>query len=82
MMSAFVMLLKTIGVNLVKMLIGPKMILWMLRMAAKQSDNIVDDNIVLLVEGAYENDNVKVKSAVSALMCSFRKEKKKDGGAD
>ncbi len=78
MLGVLVGLLKTVGVNLVGMFVGPKMIIWLLGTAAKASDNDVDDNIVSLVEGAYNKDQKQVKSAVSKLMASFRRPKTKE----
>ncbi len=75
MLGVLLGLLKTVGGNLLGMFVGPKMIIWLLGTAAKASDNDVDDNIVALVEGAYEKDQTKVKSSVSKLMASFRKKK-------
>ncbi len=75
MLGVLVGLLKTVGVNLVGMFVGPKMIIWLLGVASKATDNDIDDNIVLLVEGAYAKDQPKVKSAVSKLMGGFRKKK-------
>ena len=59
--------IKLIFTNLLRMFLGKKMVLWALKLAASVSDTKVDDNMVLLVEGAYENDDTKVKQAVSEL---------------
>lgn len=53
--------------NLLRMFLGKKMVLWALNLAASTTDTKVDDNMVLLVEGAYENDDTKVKQAVTEL---------------
>ena len=81
MIGVVIGLFKTVGLNLFSMLLGPKMIIWTLRLASKASDNDVDDNIVDLVEAAYEKDTVKVKSSASKLMASFRKKKKEDAAS-
>lgn len=59
--------IKLMFTNLLRMFLGKKMVLWALKLAVSVTDNKVDDNMVLLVEGAYENDAAKVKQAVSEL---------------
>lgn len=60
-------LLKTLITNLLRMLIGKNMIIWGLKLAASVSTNKVDDNVVLLVEGALKNNTAKVKLAIEQL---------------
>lgn len=60
-------LFKTLITNLFRMLIGKNMIIWGLKLAASVSTNKVDDNVVLLVEGALKNDAEKVKRAIEQL---------------
>jgi hypothetical protein len=54
--------------NLIGMLISKHMIFWALELAAKQTSNKVDDNLLGLVRGAYDNDVDKVKESAEALL--------------
>lgn len=70
-----VQMLKTLITNLIGMLMTKAMILWGLKFAAKQTKNKIDDDIVLLVEGAYDNDEEKVRAAIEALAAEIQKSK-------
>ena len=61
-------LIKMLIKNLVTMLITEKMIIWSLEVAAKYTDNKVDDNIVLIVKGAYKSDTEMIKKGIEGLM--------------
>ena len=54
--------------NIGKMILTKTVALWALKLAAKQTDNIVDDNVVKLAEAAYNNDQVGVMQAGEALV--------------
>jgi hypothetical protein len=54
--------------NLVGMLVTKHMIFWALELAAKQTSNKIDDNLLGLVRGAYDNDPDKVKESAEALL--------------
>lgn len=56
------------------MFMGKKMVIWGLKIAASMTDNKIDDNIVLLAEGAMNNDEEEVTKAIEALVAT-RKEK-------
>lgn len=42
--------------NVLKAILGKKMLFWSLRFWSKQTENLIDDNIVALVEAADKND--------------------------
>jgi|APSaa5957512576_1039674.scaffolds.fasta_scaffold478277_2 hypothetical protein len=60
-------MIKVLAANLVKLLISKKMITWALRFLAKQTDNEIDDSVVLLVDGAMQSDESKIQLAVETL---------------
>ena len=66
------LMIKLILTNLLRMLIGKKMIIWGLKLAASHTENKVDDNVILLAEAALENDVAKVKDAIEALSVEFK----------
>lgn len=65
-------MLKLLITNLLRMIIGKKMIIWGLKLAASLTDNKVDDNVVLLAEGALDNDEAKVKKALEGLANNYK----------
>ena len=67
-------ILKAMLTNLFRMFMGKKMVIWGLKIAASMTDNKIDDNIVLLAEGAMNNDEEEVTKAIEALVAA-RKEK-------
>ena len=67
-------ILKAMLTNLFRMFLGKKMVIWGLKIAASMTDNKIDDNIVLLAEGAMNNDEEEVTKAIEALVAT-RKEK-------
>lgn len=67
-------IIKAILTNLFRMFKGKKMIIWGLKIATSMTDNKIDDNIVLLVEGAMNNDEAEVTKAIEAL-ATMQKEK-------
>lgn len=60
--------------NLFRMFIGKKMIMWALKLYTSTTKNVVDDNIVLLTEGAFDNDIDKVMAAAEALVTEYKKD--------
>lgn len=58
--------------SLATMLITETMILWLLGIAAKHTDNKIDDNVVLIVKGAYSSDVAMLKLGVEGLLASFK----------
>ncbi len=62
-----IVLIKLAIKNMIGMLMTKTMLIWGLKFAVKNTKNKVDDNIVLLAEGALDNDEAKVKSAISEL---------------
>ena len=54
--------------NLVAMIVGPKMIIWLLGVAAKRTDNKIDDHVIKIVKAGYENDMVSMKKGVEDLV--------------
>lgn len=61
--------------NLAMMIVGPKMILWGLRLATSITDNKIDDNVVGIVEAGYNNDEAKLKESVEALAAIYKESK-------
>lgn len=61
--------------NLAMMIVGPKMILWGLRIATSVTDNKIDDNVVGIVEAGYNNDEKKLKESVEALAAIYKESK-------
>lgn len=60
--------LKQIGQNLLIMALNKTVILWALRLAAKQTDNKIDDNVIEVVDAAYEADTERLKSSVENIV--------------
>jgi hypothetical protein len=71
-MNAIKSVLLTIGTNLVSMFMTKTVILWALKLATKQTENKVDDNVVLLVEAAYNNDSASFQAATEELVKSVK----------
>lgn len=77
-MTMILALLRTLGMNLIGMLLTKKMIIWALEYATKQSSNKIDDNAVVIIKSLYDNDIDKVQEGVEGLTESikeYRKEK-------
>lgn len=66
-------LIITLAANLGKMLLTRAVILWALRLYAKQTTNLIDDNVINLVEAGYDNDSVALMKAVDAIVAEYRK---------
>ncbi len=75
MAAALKLMLTVMLKNLGKMILTKHVALWALKFAAKQTDTMVDDNIVRLAEGAYENDPAKVIAAIEAITEELRRTK-------
>lgn len=69
------LILKAMLVNLFRMFLGKKMVIWGLKLAASMTDTKVDDNIILLAEGAMDNDEAKVVAAIEALAANVKTNK-------
>lgn len=70
-MSAIAMILTKAAKNAVGMLVGKRMIFWALELAAKQTDNKIDDNAVGLVRAAYENDADGVRECAERILNEY-----------
>lgn len=53
--------------NLIAMALTEKVVLWAVKLAAKKTENKIDDNVVQLLEAAYKNDVVALQEAVENL---------------
>ena len=71
-MSVVAMILTKAAKNIVGMLVGKRMIFWALELAAKQTDNKIDDNAVGLVKAAYENDDAGVREHAEQILEAYR----------
>lgn len=74
MKTAILFILKTLVTNVAKMLVSKKMVYWTLETWAKNTDNKIDDNVVLIVEGAYDADTEKLKLGVEGLLAEMKKD--------
>ena len=54
--------------NLATMLITKSMVFWMLEKWAGYTDNDIDDNVLLVVKGAYDSDKEMLKKGVEGLL--------------
>lgn len=63
-------ILKNIGMAL----IAKPMLFWGARMVSKSSDNLVDDNIIDVVESAYDGDLEKLERSLKATLTEIQKE--------
>lgn len=68
MKTAIVYLLK----KLVAMLVTKKMIFWALELAAKQTDNKIDDNVIRLIKAAYDGDDAGFRAAVEGIIGALK----------
>lgn len=68
--------LRLLLTNLLGMFMTKAMIIWGLKFATKQTKTLIDDDMVLLIEGAYENDAEKVRAAIEALAAEIQKSRK------
>lgn len=66
-------ILATAAKNLVGMVLTKRMIFWALEIAAKQTDNEIDDNAVGLVKAAYENDPDGVRKYAEQILAAYRR---------
>ena len=69
MKTAIILMLK----NLATMFISQAMIFWVLDKYTKYTDNLIDDNVVLIVKGAFENDVDLVKKGIDGLLVILKK---------
>ena len=46
--------------NIIKALLGKKMLFWGLEFGAKQTDNLIDDAVISLIKSADQNDSEKM----------------------
>ena len=72
-MTVILMILKTVVKNLVGMLIGQRMVFWALELAAKQTDNAIDDNAVALIKAAYKNEPDDVRKYAELVLAAYKK---------
>ena len=70
--------LKTVVTNLATMFVTDKVIIWALELAVKKTKNQVDDSVVKIVKGAYQNDFVAIKSGTEDLLNTITEEVKED----
>lgn len=65
-------MLKVVALKLIKnaiaMALTKKVALWAVKLAVHQTENKIDDNVVDLLEGCYDNDSDKVMKAVEKLV--------------
>lgn len=64
--------------NLLAMFLTRRVAVWALRLAAKQTDNLIDDYAIEFVDAAYENDEERVKAAIEKLLDAYNS---RDAGA-
>lgn len=74
-MSVITMIVAKAVKNAVGMLVGRRMIFWALELAAKQTDNKIDDNAVSLIKAAYENDPEDVRKYAEQILAAYKDEK-------
>lgn len=69
---------KVVGARLIKnaakMILGPKVLMWGLKLYVKQTDNLVDDNFVAAGEALFENDSDKFMKHTERAIEEFRRE--------
>lgn len=53
--------------NLGTMFLTKKVVLWALRLAAKSTKNKIDDNVINIVEAAYDNNPQKLMDAAETI---------------
>ena len=51
------LLIATLIKNIMKALLGKKMLFWGLEFGAKQTDNLIDDAVISLIKSADKNDS-------------------------
>lgn len=56
------------------MLITKSMVFWMLEKWAGYTDNDIDDNVLLVVKGAYDSDKAMLKKGVEGLLKALKDE--------
>lgn len=67
-----VKILKNIGTTL----IARPMIFWGARLAAKSTDNLIDDNVINVLENAYDSDINKLEASLKTTLSEIQKELK------
>jgi hypothetical protein len=72
-MTFLISILKTIIANLVKMLLGWKMIKFILERLALQTDNKLDDYGVQLIDAMYRGDEEAVKKYLVLIQNEYNK---------
>ena len=65
--------LRTLLVGAKSAILNRNMALWSLKFAVSQTSNTIDDDIVKLVEGAYNNDPQAIQEATERLVNAYRK---------
>lgn len=61
--------------NLVAMLITPPMIFWCIERAARATKfTLIDDSVVMLLKGLYENDTQSVKNGIDGIILALTKD--------
>ncbi len=53
--------------NLISMIVGPKMIIWLLGVAAEKTSNKIDDHVVKIVKAGYENNTADMQQGIKDL---------------
>lgn len=67
-------ILRNIGVHLLSKTFG----IWLAKLAAKATNNMVDDNLVLLLEGGLKNDPSKIERAAKDILVELSENYKKN----
>lgn len=67
--------IKTLAKNLVLMLVRWPMVKWVLSLMAKQTTNQINDNIIQLVDAAYNKDEQAFKLALEVIVTEINQQK-------
>ncbi|MDG1995141.1 MAG: hypothetical protein P8J14_01490 [Emcibacteraceae bacterium] len=59
--------LKILAVNSARMFFNMTFALWAMKLAARCTDNSIDDEAVALIDALYKNDAVKAKDSIKKL---------------
>jgi ABC-type anion transport system duplicated permease subunit len=78
MLATLKALLVTIGTNLAAMFLTKTVILWALKLAAKQTENSIDDSFVEVAEAAYEGDSEAFMAASEKFVAAIKEETKEE----
>lgn len=74
-MGTILAIAKVFGANVLKMLLTKTVILWGLKLAAKQTDNKIDDYVIDVVEAGYDGDTEKFQKSVELLVEAAKSDK-------